>query len=487
MTRPLPDSWRISTFGALNQFPSSSISPANYPDEKFDLYSVPAFPNATPEVKLGKEIGSTKQLVHKDSVLVCKINPRINRVWKIPSPNERRQIASSEWIGFFNKELNPNFFQYFFRSTTFRSALCANVIGVGGSLTRAQPKKVASIAVPVAPINEQRRISDKLDRVLARVDAANEHLSRVAPLIKRFRQSVLAAAFKGKLTEEFRKQEELTPIDETVKRSPEIPRPNRYNSRTDAVIPGDFALSVNQSNMIAPDGWKWLPMVDVARMESGHTPSRSFPEYWHGNIPWIGIVDARLHHTSTIKDTIQHTNNLGLENSAARLLPEGTVCVSRTASVGYVVKMGKPMATSQDFVNWVCGPAVSPDWLKWLFVAEGAALYRFGKGSTHTTIYFPEWLSLHVALPPLEEQSEIVRRVEKLFAFADRLEERLTQAQAAVQKLTPALLAKAFRGELVPQDPNDEPASELLKRLQEDRTESTKPSRARKPRARKSP
>lgn len=80
MTRPLPDSWRISTFGALNQFPSSSISPANYPDEKFDLYSVPAFPNATPEVKLGKEIGSTKQLVHKDSVLVCKINPRINRV-----------------------------------------------------------------------------------------------------------------------------------------------------------------------------------------------------------------------------------------------------------------------------------------------------------------------------------------------------------------------------------------------------------------------
>lgn len=486
MTRPLPDSWRMSTFGALNQFPSSSISPANYPDEKFDLYSVPAFPNATPEVKLGKEIGSTKQLVHEDSVLVCKINPRINRVWKIPSPNERRQIASSEWIGFFNKELNPNFFQYLFRSITFRSALCANVIGVGGSLTRAQPKKVASIAVPVAPINEQRRIADKLDRVLARVDAANEHLSRVAPLIKRFRQSVLAAAFKGKLTEEFRKQEELTPINETVKRSPEIPRPNRYNSRTDAVIPGDFALSVNQSNMIAPDGWKWLPMVDVARMESGHTPSRSFPEYWHGNIPWIGIVDARLHHTSTIEDTIQHTNNLGLENSAARLLPAGTVCVSRTASVGYVVKMGKPMATSQDFVNWVCGPAVNPDWLKWLFVAEEAALYRFGKGSTHTTIYFPEWLSLNVALPPLEEQSEIVRRVEKLFALADRLEERLSQAQAAVQKLTPALLAKAFRGELVPQDPNDEPASELLKRLQENRTESTKPSRARKPRVRKS-
>ncbi len=377
------------------------------------------------------------------------------------------------------KEIDSRFIYYQLRHLK----AVAEALATGTTFKELSGTTAARIPIALAPINEQRRIADKLDRVLARVDTANEHLSRVAPLIKRFRQSVLAAAFKGKLTEEFRKQEELTPIDETVKRSPEIPRPNRYNSRTDAVIPGDFALSVNQSNMTAPDGWKWLPMVDVARMESGHTPSRSFPEYWHGNIPWIGIVDARLHHTSTIEDTIQHTNNLGLENSAARLLPEGTVCVSRTASVGYVVKMGKPMATSQDFVNWVCGPAVSPDWLKWLFVAEGAALYRFGKGSTHTTIYFPEWLSLHVALPPLEEQSEIVRRVEKLFAFADRLEERLSQAQAAVQKLTPALLAKAFRGELVPQDPNDEPASELLKRLQESRANDTKPRRARKPRA----
>ena len=95
--------------------------------------------------------------------------------------------------------------------------------------------------------------------------------------------------------------------------------------------------------------------------------------------------------------------------------------------------------------------------------------------------------ALELNVPPAEEQSEIVRRVEKLFAFADRLEERLSQAQAAVQKLTPALLAKAFRGELVPQDPNDEPASELLKRLQENRADNAKPGRVRKPRARRSP
>lgn len=73
--------------------------------------------------------------------------------------------------------------------------------------------------------------------------------------------------------------------------------------------------------------------------------------------------------------------------------------------------------------------------------------------------------ALQLPLPSREEQDEIVRRVETLFTFADRLEARYAAARAQVEKLTPSLLAKAFRGELVPQDPNDEPASVLLERI----------------------
>lgn len=89
--------------------------------------------------------------------------------------------------------------------------------------------------------------------------------------------------------------------------------------------------------------------------------------------------------------------------------------------------------------------------------------------------------SLQIKIPTLEEQTEIVRRVETLFAFADRLEARLQSAQTAAERLTPALLAKAFRGELVPQDPNDEPAAELLRRLRAARAADTasKPKRGR--------
>ena len=82
-----------------------------------------------------------------------------------------------------------------------------------------------------------------------------------------------------------------------------------------------------------------------------------------------------------------------------------------------------------------------------------------------------------IPVPPVEEQTEIVRRVEILFAYADRLEARLQTARTAAERLTPALLAKAFRGELVPQDPNDEPAPELLRRLREARAAAPTPSR----------
>ena len=94
-------------------------------------------------------------------------------------------------------------------------------------------------------------------------------------------------------------------------------------------------------------------------------------------------------------------------------------------------------------------------------------------------IYGQKIYGLVVVLPSLEEQTEIVRRVETLFAFADRLEARLAQAQTAATRLTPALLAKAFRGELVPQDPNDEPAAELLRRLQAQRATAPKASAGR--------
>lgn len=185
------------------------------------------------------------------------------------------------------------------------------------------------------------------------------------------------------------------------------------------VIPGDFALSVGRPDRPAPPGWRWTALADVARLETGHTPSRRHPEYWEGDIPWIGIKDATENHGRVISDTYQHTNELGITNSSARILPARTVCLSRTASVGYVVVMGRPMATSQDFVNWVCSDAIDHRFLKYVLLAEREAFLRFASGTTHQTIYFPEVKAFHVCLPRPNEQRAIA---EVLTTIDDKIE-----------------------------------------------------------------
>jgi type I restriction enzyme S subunit len=149
-----------------------------------------------------------------------------------------------------------------------------------------------------------------------------------------------------------------------------------------------------------------------------------------------------------IGNTLQHINQLGLDNSSARLLPKDTICLSRTASVGYVVKMGRAMATSQDFVTWSCGDTLDPDFLMQALLAEGEGIRRFGEGSTHTTIYFPEVKALHVALPPLPEQRRIVAKIDSLTGKSRRASDQLNHIPRLVEKYKQSVLAAAFRGDL---------------------------------------
>ncbi|MEO8276914.1 MAG: restriction endonuclease subunit S [Thermoanaerobaculia bacterium] len=181
-------------------------------------------------------------------------------------------------------------------------------------------------------------------------------------------------------------------------------------------IPPKLALSVGMPKTPAPKGWQWSALTELARLESGHTPSRKHPEYWRGDIPWISIGDARAHDGKRIDDTEEKTNELGIENSSARILPANTVCLSRTASVGYVVVMGQPMATSQDFVNWVCSKKLDCNFLKYLFIAEDEDLLRFASGAVHQTIYFPEVKAFHIRHPSLAEQKRIVGLLDEAFA-----------------------------------------------------------------------
>ncbi len=199
---------------------------------------------------------------------------------------------------------------------------------------------------------------------------------------------------------------------------------------TSARIEGIASLSIGKTEMPTPPGFRWVALADVARLESGHTPSRSRPDYWDGDIPWIGLTDVTSRQGQVIWETRQTVTQAGVDNSSTRLLPAGTVCLSRTASVGYVVQLGRPMCTSQDFVNWVCGPELHSTYLRYLILSEVETIRRIAYGTTHRTMYYPDAKAIHVLIPSIPRQRSIAA---VLGALDDKIEAEREIERQAVQ------------------------------------------------------
>jgi type I restriction enzyme S subunit len=282
------------------------------------------------------------------------------------------------------------------------------------------------LPILVPPLAEQKRIADKLDTVLTRVDAVNTRLSRVAPLLKRFRQSVLAAATSGQLTEDWR-----------MSSSQAEWRNVKISEICGSVADGD--------HQAPPQATSGIPFITIAAINDGYLnlgkASRFVPDSYYRD-----LADKRR--------------------------PQrGDVLYSVTGSVGIPALVDTDAEFTFQRHIAILRPDQSQISSAFLFHLLGSGQVRsqaleVATGTAQLTIPLSGLRAIQINLPPKGEQTEIVRRVETLFAFADRLEARLAQAQTAATRLTPALLAKAFRGELVPQDPNDEPAAELLRRLQ---------------------
>jgi type I restriction enzyme S subunit len=436
----LPSNWAVVPFGDLNRFASRTIDPARSPKEAFELYSVPSFPTGIPEIQLGAAIGSTKQQVEPNDVLVCKINPRINRVWQVGLKQTQSQIASSEWIVIRAPEVDARFLRYYFSSPEFREFICQEVTGVGGSLTRAQPKRVATFRVPIAPLNEQKRIADKLDAVVARMDTGCERLDRVPGILKRFRQSVLAAATSGELTENWRREQRLV------------------------------------------DEWSATDVQSIAQIGTGSTPLRSNRAYYASSgTPWITSAATAA---PIVMAAEEFVTDAAIAAHHLRVYPVGTLLVAMYGegkTRGQVTELG--IAAT---INQACAAIVVDEdraqnaFVKLALQANYMEMRDLAEGGNQPNLNLSKIKEFPLRLPSIDEQAEIVNRVGSLFAYADRVLARYSAARDQIERVTPALLAKAFRGELVPQDPHDEPASVLLERIAAARGAAPPKSKSRK-------
>ena len=201
-----------------------------------------------------------------------------------------------------------------------------------------------------------------------------------------------------------------------------------------------------------PNHWRAARIRYVARLESGHTPSRQHPEYWVAcTIPWFTLADVwqlREGSRKRVFETAENVSELGLANSAARLLPKDTVILSRTASVGFTGILDRPMATSQDFVNWICGPRLLPEYLWYVFRGMRQEFERLMMGSTHQTIYMPQVQSFATPIPPVTEQNQIVRFLDKNTESIDSVHQKVRSMVEFLREYRTALISAAVTGKI---------------------------------------
>ena len=157
-------SYPMIEIGELMLKRNGSVDPSKFVDETFELHSIPAFDRGFPDIVKGSEIGSSKQLVQENDVMISKIVPHIRRASVVCKKGNFRQIASGEWIVFRSNKIYPDYLKHVLISDNFNKQFMATVSGVGGSLLRARPAFVSKIKIALPPLEEQRRIASILDK-----------------------------------------------------------------------------------------------------------------------------------------------------------------------------------------------------------------------------------------------------------------------------------------------------------------------------------
>ena len=298
----------------------------------------------------------------------------------------------------------------------------------------------------VPPLAEQRRIVERVEELLARINAARDHLAKIPPMLRRFRQSVLAAACSGRLTEDW--------------------RANIFGLRT--------------ANGKLPSNWVPSTVGELVKVATGATPLRKNRHYWGGSVPWVtsGSVNAAI-----ITSPDDYITERALRETNAKVFPAGTLLVAmygEGATRAKVAELGIESSTNQAVAALLFDASSSAlrPWLKVVLEHQYARHRQLAAGGVQPNLSLGLVRSISIPLPPPEEQAEIIRRVERLLSIAKAIAHRATAVATRVDQVRQAILEKAFRGELVPTEAElavaegraYETGEMLLERIQREKT-----------------
>lgn len=369
---------------------------------------------------------STNQFLRDGDVLIAMSSGSKNLVGKTAQFFGENKISFGAFCGVLrpNAALNPRYFGYFFQSKNYRDTISDSAAGT--NINNLKNEHFESLRIPIAPLAEQHRIVAKLDELMEKIDRCRARLERIPKILKRFRQSILSAAVSGKL----------------VKSQSEWREVNLHSLvRKGDIFDGPFGSNLKSSDYVDKG-------VRVVRLE---------------NIEHLYFVGEKETFISKLKyqTLLRHTVGEGDIIFSSFITEEIRACILPKLQT-------KAVAKADCFCIRPDEKLINKQFLLFSLVSSNSynQLVLNIHGATRPRINTTQLKELTLSVPGLDDQNEIVCRVEQLFALAGKIEARYTKAKAQIDKLPQSLLTKAFRGELVAQDPNDEAAGELLNRIQ---------------------
>lgn len=352
--------------------------------------------------------------------------------------------------------------KHWFNSPYIRGLISANASG--STRKRITRKKLEKFEFPVPPLAEQKRIVEKLDEVLAQVDTIKARLDGIPDLLKRFRQSVLASAVSGKLTEEWRDRSNcLAEIDLQHELLKNTTKPRKVEQTS------NHELVVDKF----PSNWEKSTFTELYKFIDyrGKTPKKSehgYRLYTAKNIKMGFVSNEPIEYLSESDYEAWMTRGFSRLGDIFFVTEGHTMGCTAINELGSEIALAQRTLTLQPYGN------VNTKFHKYYMMSDSfqKLVDLNATGSAAKGIKAAKFRGLPLPFPSYAEQKEIVRLVDQYFAFADIIKAQVKKAQARVDILTQSILAKAFRGELVAQDPTDEPADKLLERIAEARKEA---------------
>ncbi len=343
----------------------------------------------------------------------------------------------------------------------------------------------SKVEICFPPTTEQHRVVVVIETLLSDLDAAVAALKRVHANLKRYRASVLKAACEGRLVpteaelarKEGRSYESgeqlLQRILKERRAKWEADQLAKLHSAGKAPKNNDWKgkyrepAAVNKTGLRPlSEGWAWVNLGQPFEVCVGATPSRRRPEYWHGDIPWVSSGEVAF---CRIKDTRELISEAGLQNTSTRLHPVGTVLlgmIGEGKTRGQVAILDIPACNNQNCAAIrVSEAGILPEFVYRYFEGEYERTRAIGSGNNQPALNKTRVEEMLMPFPPLAEQRRISVELESRLSIIEANERQVADALLRAARLRQSILKRAFEGKLVPQDPNDEPASVLLERI----------------------